>query len=65
MYMVSVSARRWWVKRWIAAFKRLPSLALKPNLLRSSKQKADEEAIVVFAENLRQLLLAAPLGQNA
>lgn len=29
-----------------------------------SKQKADEEAIIVFAENLRQLLLAAPLGQK-
>lgn len=29
-----------------------------------SKQRADEEAINVFAENLRQLLLAAPLGQK-
>ena len=29
-----------------------------------SKEKADEEAIRVFAENLRQLLLASPLGQK-
>ena len=29
-----------------------------------TKEKADEEAIRVFAENLRQLLLASPLGQK-
>jgi uncharacterized protein len=29
-----------------------------------TKKKADEEAIRVFAENARQLLLGAPLGQN-
>jgi transcriptional accessory protein Tex/SPT6 len=28
------------------------------------KQKADEEAIAVFAENLRQLLLSSPLGSK-
>ena len=39
------------------AYKRL----LKPSL---SKEKADEEAIRVFAGNLRQLLLAPPLGQK-
>lgn len=46
------------------AYKRL----LKPNIetefAGSSKLKADEEAIHVFAENLKQLLLAAPLGQK-
>ena len=31
----------------------------------AAKQKADEEAIRVFAENLRQLLLAAPLGEKS
>ncbi len=30
----------------------------------SSKKRADEEAIRVFADNLRQLLLSAPLGQK-
>ena len=31
----------------------------------SSKEHADEEAIRVFAENLRQLLLSSPLGQKS
>ncbi|MDB5120916.1 MAG: RNA-binding transcriptional accessory protein [Sphingobacteriales bacterium] len=45
-------------------FKRLlkPSMETEVRLL--SKKKADEEAIRVFAENARQLLLAAPLGQK-
>ncbi|MHA7128130.1 Tex family protein [Algoriphagus namhaensis] len=38
-----------------------PSMETEIRLL--TKKKADEEAIKVFAENLRQLLLAAPLGQ--
>jgi protein Tex len=46
------------------AYKRLmkPSLETEVRLL--SKQKADEEAIKVFADNLRQLLLASPLGSK-
>lgn len=40
----------------------LPSIENEFSAL--SKQKADEEAIDVFADNLRQLLLAAPLGQK-
>lgn len=46
------------------SYKRLlkPSIETECNNL--SKEKADEEAIKVFIENLRQLLLAAPLGQK-
>lgn len=45
-------------------YKRLlkPSMETEARLL--TKKKADEEAIRVFAENARQLLLAAPLGQK-
>ena len=46
------------------AFKRLLKPSIETEFAALSKQKADEEAIVVFAENLRQLLLAAPLGQK-
>ena len=46
------------------AFKRLLKPSIETEFALSSKQNADEEAIEVFAENLRQLLLAAPLGQK-
>ena len=46
------------------SFKRLLSLSMQTELRLESKKQADEEAIRVFAENLRQLLLAAPLGQK-
>ncbi|MCB0706979.1 MAG: RNA-binding transcriptional accessory protein [Saprospiraceae bacterium] len=46
------------------SFKRLLGPAIETEFRQSSKEKADEEAILVFAENLRQLLLAAPLGQK-
>lgn len=46
------------------AYKRLLAPSIENEFAASSKQKADEEAIHVFAENLRQLLLAAPLGQK-
>ncbi len=46
------------------AFKRLLNPSIETEFAALSKQKADEEAILVFAENLRQLLLAAPLGQK-
>ena len=46
------------------AFKRLLKPSIETEFASLSKQKADEEAIVVFAGNLRQLLLAAPLGQK-
>ncbi len=46
------------------AFKRLLKPSIETEFAALSKQKADEEAILVFADNLRQLLLAAPLGQK-
>ena len=46
------------------AYKRLLEPSIENEIATLSKQKADEEAIDVFAENLRQLLLAAPLGQK-
>ena len=45
-------------------YKRLLKPAIETEFAALSKQKADEEAIRVFAENLRQLLLGAPLGQK-
>lgn len=44
------------------AYKRLMSPSLEIEFRNKAKEKADAEAIQVFAENLRQLLLAAPLG---
>lgn len=46
------------------AYKRLLKPSIENEFATLSKLKADEEAIKVFAENLRQLLLAAPLGQK-
>lgn len=46
------------------AYKRLLKPSIETEFGAISKEKADEEAIRVFAENLRQLLLAAPLGQK-
>lgn len=45
-------------------YKRLLKPAIETEFAAQSKEKADEEAIHVFAENLRQLLLGAPLGQK-
>lgn len=45
-------------------YKRLLKPAIETEFAALSKEKADEEAIRVFAENLRQLLLAPPLGQK-
>lgn len=46
------------------AYKRLLKPAIETEFAASSKLQADEEAIRVFAQNLRQLLLAPPLGQK-
>jgi uncharacterized protein len=46
------------------AYKRLLGPAMETEIRNLSKAKADEEAIRVFAENARQLLLAAPMGQK-
>ena len=45
-------------------YKRLLKPQIETEFTAESKGKADDEAIVVFTENLRQLLLAAPLGQK-
>ncbi len=45
-------------------YKRLLLPSIETEFINLSKEKADEEAIRVFAENLRQLLLSAPLGQK-
>lgn len=46
------------------AYKRLLRPSIETEVAAQSKEKADDEAIRVFVENLRQLLLAAPLGQK-
>lgn len=46
------------------SFKRLLKPSIETEFAAQSKERADTEAIVVFATNLRQLLMAAPLGQK-
>ncbi len=46
------------------AYKRLLKPSIETEIRLQTKKKADEEAIRVFAENLRQLLLGAPLGEK-
>lgn len=46
------------------SYKRLLAPSIENEVLALTKEKADDEAIRVFAENLRQLLLASPLGQK-
>lgn len=46
------------------AFKRLIHPSIEKEALKSAKERADIESIKVFGENLRQLLLAAPVGQK-
>lgn len=54
-----------WVKKAVAdGYKRLLKPQMETELRLETKQKADEEAIRVFADNLRQLLLASPLGEK-
>lgn len=46
------------------SFKRLLQPAISNEVLAEARQRAEDEAIKVFSENLRQLLLAPPLGQK-
>jgi uncharacterized protein len=48
----------------VDAYKRLLKPSMETEIRIYTKKKADEEAIKVFSENLRQLLLAAPMGQK-
>jgi uncharacterized protein len=45
-------------------YRRLLALSIETDMRLTSKQKADAEAIRVFVENVRELLMAAPLGQK-
>ncbi|MBO5829097.1 MAG: Tex family protein [Paludibacteraceae bacterium] len=45
-------------------YKRLIKPSMESEFTTSSKEKADDEAIKVFAENLKQLLMASPLGEK-
>lgn len=47
------------------SFKRLIMLSMETEMRLESKKKADDEAIRVFAENVRQLLLSSPLGEKS
>ena len=51
-------------KAVIDSYKRLLKPSIETEFANLAKEKADDEAISVFADNLRQLLLAAPLGQK-
>ncbi|MCI7017359.1 MAG: RNA-binding transcriptional accessory protein [Prevotella sp.] len=46
------------------SYKRLLQPSIENEFASNSKEKAEEEAICVFADNLRQLLMSAPLGQK-
>lgn len=46
------------------AYKRLLEPSISNEVIKAAKEKADIESIKVFGENLRQLLLAAPVGQK-
>lgn len=46
------------------AYKRLLEPSILNEIVKEAKQKADEDSVKVFEENLRQLLLSAPLGQK-
>jgi uncharacterized protein len=48
----------------VDSYKRLLSSSMETEILAATKLRADQEAVRVFAENLRQLLLAPPLGQR-
>ena len=48
----------------VDSYKRLLKPSIETEFANISKEKADESAIKVFTDNLRQLLLAAPLGQQ-
>ncbi|OUQ54081.1 RNA-binding transcriptional accessory protein [Alistipes sp. An116] len=58
------TTRRWMEAAVADAFKRLIRPSLETEQLTAAKERADDEAIRIFAENLRQLLLASPLGQK-
>ena len=66
LFLKDVCASADQVKAAIAdCYKRLLSPSIETEIRLGSKKKAEVDAIAVFAENLRQLLLASPLGQKS
>jgi uncharacterized protein len=64
-YVKGMSASSQQIKKAVKdAYRRLLQPSLESEVRTALKQKADEEAIDVFAENLRQLLLSSPLGSK-
>ncbi len=65
LYLKGISASGDQIKKAIKdSWRRLLQPSLETEFRTGLKQKADEEAITVFAENLRQLLLSPPLGSK-
>ena len=65
LYVRGMSAASEQIKKAVKdAWRRLLQPSLETECRTELKQKADEDAIAVFAENLRQLLLSAPLGSK-
>ncbi|MHC4750100.1 MAG: Tex family protein [Planctomycetota bacterium] len=65
LFIKGQSASSMQVKEAVSdSYKRLLSSSMQTEILAATKQRADKEAVRVFAENLRQLLLAPPLGQK-
>ena len=65
VYIKGMSESAGQIKKAIKdAYRRLLQPSLESEFRSALKQKADEEAITVFAENLRQLLLSSPLGSK-
>ena len=59
------SSSRVYIETAVAdGFKRLLAPSIENETRSNAKQRADDEAIAVFAENLRQLLMSSPLGQK-
>lgn len=59
------SPTRMWLEQAAAdSFRRLMRPSIETEQLAAAREKADDEAIRVFGENLRQLLLSPPLGQK-
>ena len=64
-FIKRVSSSREYIEAAVVdGFKRLLAPSIENETRSNAKQRADDEAIAVFAENLRQLLMSSPLGQK-
>ncbi len=65
LFVKGNSPSRKWVEKAVEdGYKRLLGPSMESEAIAAAREKADAAAIAVFAENLRQLLLSAPLGQK-